>query len=1328
MTTISEQIKDLTAAGASSTEINTWSKGKLEDMIGAGIPAQEITEAFGVVPFDRKNEKNYWKSISSEVEKEVKNFQDIDFSKMESYEDIPQEVNAAGAIEKFLLGSDERYQFLPYVKKALGASGVNKMLKYHTTGEFGFEVDVPEPEGTGFLEKLTESAVGLVAELPTFIPGAIVGGYTAGPTGAVVGGGLTAGTIQGMYTEALKRGQVKNYAEWWDIFMEEGLSEGAKTAAKLYAAYKLPRALGVTSFIPKTLAQSSAYSAAGAVLGDGLPTAEDFAITTLLFAPFNIKASKQKLENVSAKTGKKPVDIIEDLIQDRTIWEDLNSTNIKIPRAYRDVSIKEKNNLSVLEKTKIEEQIIKLKKKKKEIYKLERKKNNKKKKKNSKIYKENVLEVRKKNPDSNVAVINRAVSQKLSDRTNKKLQKNILKIQELEKKLDILEPISTKDKPNKIIDETRAELDKSIAYDTKPRTFNTKGFVDDLFYNFLDQNHVYKRAVKQAEKFGVKYEKEISPYENFQLLHGVKGPIESFIEKGAIDYKTGKNVGPALKEIFTKYKIKNTDLYKDFIRYSISKRAIEKNAQKLETGVNIKAAQKFVKENPKLEAPFREVVKTSELALKYLYDAGVIPKEVYQAALKANKDFVPFYRDFIDGSGRGNFSKNVRNPLKIFKGSKRQIVDPFESVYNNISTYITIAKRNEANLSFIEMIEKVRKVNPDFFPEVQISVKRTKETKISAKELESVVDNPASLKPSVAEGFSVFRKESGLLKDSEIVVYRNGKREVWEVGEAFARPTKMFDKTTFQHVANFFSIPSKTLRAGATGAGEFIYNNVARDAVSGAILSKGWYVPFSQTLTGIAMTINPLSRKLGYDKISETYQKSEALQNSLVTFDRTYFNSSMKEYFTNTRPTNFIRNLPEWFRVYTEFSEGINRKGVFKYAVERNLKKGLSEKNAIRKAAVETRDNPIDYRRMGASIQSLNQISAFFNARIQGLNQTVKAFKDRPIQTLTKTFMYVTLPSVLLWMRNHDDPDYQALPQWRKDLFWNIRVNGTYYPVAKPFELGLIFGTGPERFLDYYFDKDPKALEKFKDAVGVQTFKGLVPIPDVVKPYFETKNNRSFFFDRPIIPPGLENVPSEYQFTDFTSETMKLMAGLIRKLNGDDFSAFSSPLVLENAWRGWTGGIGGYVLTLSDSLLDAAGIVDRSNNRKKMLSEYPIIKAIFIKNPDRNAEPITDFRKLYEPVMKRLNAARILENRGEIEKAKIEKNKLPANWVVLEQAYRALQVQEDVIRNINEAKDSTPEEKLYFTNIVLKDMINGAKLAVNKYYNKEVYTIKLDND
>jgi len=1237
MTLIVDQINDMIKAGVPVPEINKFKENKILEMRQADIPAEKISETFGAVPYDRKEIKDYWQSIAKEVEK------DVGYPSILTEDQIPND-NAADRIQKFLLGTDERYQFKPYFERAIGNSGMNKIIKYHSDGEWGFQYDLPQPEGTGFLEKLTEGATGLVTELPTFLPGALFGGFVGKGGGAAFGGGFSAGAIQGIYTEALKRGKVKNAAEWWDIFVEEGLSEGVKTGTKLYAAYAVPNMPFLkpitNNFFGRTLTQSSAYTGAGLFFGEDLPSAEDFAVQTTLFAPFNIRVTKDKIDNIIAKTGKKPVDIIDDLIKDRTIWEDTNSVNIQIPRAYKNI---------------------------------------------------------------------------ISETKPKEIKP---------------EPLTEKQikQADKVIDETRAELDKSISFEPKERTYKFDNFVDDLFYNLLDQNHVFKRAEKKAEKLGVEYEKQISPYENFQLLHGVKNTVEAFIEKGALDFKTNEVVGPSLKQTFVKYNINDLGLYKDFIRYSISKRSVEKNLQGFETGVNIKAAKQFIKENSKFEQPFKDVVETSQLALKYLYDGGVLPKEVYQAALNSNKDFVPFYRDFLEGSGNGNFSKNVRNPIKFFKGSERKILDPFESIYNNINTFITIAKRNEANLSFIEMIEKGRKKDPNFFPEVQLSEKRTKETKITKEELEQIVDNPASLKPSVAEGFSVFRKESGLLKDTEIVIYRNGKREVWEVGEAFAKPTKTFEKTTFRLLTDFFSLPSRTLRAGATGAAEFVYNNVSRDAFSGAILSKGWYPPYFQTLQGIAMVINPLSKKLGMDKIYEQYSRSQAVQNSIVTFDRTYFDRSIKEYLTNTKPINVIKNIPELFRVYIEFSEKINRAGNFKLSLERNLKKGLPEDVAIKKAAVETRDNPIDYRRMGAAIFGANQISAFFNARIQGLNQTIKAFVERPLQTYAKIFMYVQLPSILLWMANHDDPDYQSLPQWRKDLFWHIKAGDTYYPIPKPFEIGLIFGTGTERFLDYYFGKDPKAIEKFKDAITVQSFKSLIPIPDIIKPFAETWTNKNFFFDKPVIPAGLENIPSEYQFTDFTSETMKTIAGLIRKINGDDFSKLSSPLVLENAWRGWTGGIGGYVLALSDTLLDAAGIVDRSNNRKKMLSEYPVVRAVIIKNPDRNAEPITDFRELYEPIMKRTRAIEILKQSGNIQKAKEEQGKLPQNWVILEKAYRSIQLQENIIRNINEDKNKNPQEKLFMTNLLLKGMINQSKEAINLYYNKEVYKIKKEVD
>ena len=1356
MPLVVDQINDMISAGVPLEKITEFKENKILEMNQADIPIEKITEAFGQKKYDRTDIKNYWKSISEEVKKDVNPADKVDFSQITSIDDIPKEVNAADRIEKFLFGTDERYQFKPYFEKALGNSGVNKIIKYHSGGGLGYEVDAPAPDGTGFLEKLTEGAVGLVAELPTFIPGALVGSLN-GPGGSMFGGGFSAGAVQGIYTEALKRGEVKNFAEWWDIFVEEGLSEGAKTGAQLYAAYKIPGLPFIKPFtnniIGSTIAQSTAYTSVGVAMGDDLPTLEDFAITNLLFAPFNIKASKKKIDNIVAKTGKKPIDIIDNAIKDRTIIEDINSKNIEIPRAYRDIvpekvtteTIKrdadiafekmDKDLSTIKENLKTQEKITELKKKNQEIYKLEREKNNKDNKVGSKIYKETSLEVRKNNPDSTVAEINRAVAEKLSTRTNKKIEPNLLKIKKLEAKLNKASKDQI-DKADKPLDEVRSKIDESIAKDPPPKKiFEMKNFVDDLFYNILDKNHVFKRAEIKARKLGIEYETKVGPYENFQLLNGVRGTIEAFIEKGAMDFKTGNIIGPSLRSVFTKYKINTEAIYKDFRRYAVSKRAIEKSSQGFQTGVDIKAAKQFVKENSKFEEPFREIVKVSELSLKYLLDAGVISKEVYQAALKANKDFVPFFRDFLEESGQGNFSKSVRNPLKYFKGSNRKIIDPFESIYNNIYTFITIAKKNEANVSFIEMIEKGQKKakytvseTEGFFPEVQLSEKRTKETKITFKELEGIVENPASLKSSVADGFSVFRKESGMLKDTEIVIYRNGKREVWEVGKTFARPTKVFDKGTFQIVANFLSLPSKTLRLGATGAGEFIYNNVSRDAVTGAVQSKGWYPPFTQTLLGLAMVIKPTRKAFGLESVFEKYSKSEALQNSIITMDRTYFNKSVKSYLNKLNPINLIKNLPEYFRVYIEFSEKINRMGVYTLALNRNLKKGLDNTQALKKAAVETRNNPMDYKRMGHSINGLNQLSAFFNARIQGLNETGKAFKERPAQTLAKSFMYITAPSVALWFANHDDPDYQSLPQWRKDLFWNIRINGTYYPVAKPFELGLIFGTGAERFLDYFYDKDPKALEKFGDATLVTLFKGVVPVPDFLKPFWEAQNNRSFFFDRPIIPMGLEGIPSEYQFTDFTSETTKLIAGLIRKVNGDDFSKWSSPLVLENAWRGWSGGIGGYILALSDSLLDAAGIIDRSNNRKKMLSEYPVIKAIFIKNPDRNAEPITDFRTLFKPVNARIKAANLLQQKGEIEKAKKERAKLPEGWVTLEIAYRAMAVQEDFIRNINENPDSSPEEKLYLTNIVLKDMIIGAKEAVNMYYKKEVYIIKKEMD
>ena len=80
-------------------------------------------------------------------------------------------------------------------------------------------------------------------------------------------------------------------------------------------------------------------------------------------------------------------------------------------------------------------------------------------------------------------------------------------------------------------------------------------------------------------------------------------------------------------------------------------------------------------------------------------------------------------------------------------------------------------------------------------------------------------------------------------------------------------------------------------------------------AFTSAILSKGYYPPYLQTIMGAGLMIKPIRTKLGLDPVFQKYVKSGALQNSLVTFDRTYFDRSIKEYFTKTKPINYIKNF-----------------------------------------------------------------------------------------------------------------------------------------------------------------------------------------------------------------------------------------------------------------------------------------------------------------------------------------------------------------------------------------------------------------------------------
>ena len=119
MPLVVDQINDMISAGVPLEKITEFKENKILEMQQADIPVEKITEAFGSKKYDRTDIQNYWKSISEEVKKDINPVDKVDFSQIKSIDDIPKEVNAADRIEKYLFGTDERYQFKPYMEKSL---------------------------------------------------------------------------------------------------------------------------------------------------------------------------------------------------------------------------------------------------------------------------------------------------------------------------------------------------------------------------------------------------------------------------------------------------------------------------------------------------------------------------------------------------------------------------------------------------------------------------------------------------------------------------------------------------------------------------------------------------------------------------------------------------------------------------------------------------------------------------------------------------------------------------------------------------------------------------------------------------------------------------------------------------------------------------------------------------------------------------------------------------------------------------------------------------------------------------------------------------------
>lgn len=744
----------------------------------------------------------------------------------------------------------------------------------------------------------------------------------------------------------------------------------------------------------------------------------------------------------------------------------------------------------------------------------------------------------------------------------------------------------------------------------------TKGF-SKFYTTWIDELRPTYDLVKQGKVSNISSDIHKMAW----LFRGWSGKAMGAIKGGVYNYNSeGKlvKVSDGLNEILKPIAEKDMDKFRQYI---ISKRVIEKEGQGIRTGFNLADAETIVNQVEKLDNNTEFINAHEKLQvyqdaiLQRLVDGGLMSKEQYKKIKELNKDYVPFYRALsLEESGgkyTGETFGNVKSPVKKMKGGNASIIDPIESMVKNTYYFTNLAERNlvaQSLVKFSEENEGMGKFVENVTPKFSASTFELKEIK------KSLEDAGADLEDADLEQMAtVFRPiVKGNSAENIVTVTFGGKPRLYQIEPNLYRSIMGLDKESSNLIFQVMNMATKTLRAGAVLNPDFAARNIARDTLGAFMYSKGKY-----TFYPVIDNIRGLYHVIKKDEIYNLWMNSGAAQSEFVSMDRDYLSKGVREVMSKGKPLDllkeFLANPLAPLQYLSSISEESTRVGYFNKA----YKKEGNSRESIANIGLDTRDLTLDFSRSGTAGKNANKVIAFFNATLQGQDKTIRAFKnpETRMSTLIKTMIAITLPSIVLWMKYHDDEKIKELPAWRKNLYWNIPTENYVISIPKPFELGILFGSLVERALDFAYDNDEKAMKEWsKEFLG-----NIIPgvLPTIVGPAIENWVNYSFFRGTNIETQSDKNLPAYERYSTSTSLMAKKIGEAATK------SPFTkegiSPKKIDNLIQGYTAGLGKYTVEVIDKLLGSDYVKPSST-----LRQFPIAKG-FLAEPYTQSRTVEDF-------------------------------------------------------------------------------------------------------
>lgn len=561
---------------------------------------------------------------------------------------------------------------------------------------------------------------------------------------------------------------------------------------------------------------------------------------------------------------------------------------------------------------------------------------------------------------------------------------------------------------------------------------------------------------------------------------------------------------------------------------------------------------------PEFAARFQELQDYNTAVLRFAKESGLLNDETFDYFMEAHQNYVPFHRILDQHSeARGKepagmgFSGQHPNFYELH-GSDARIDHPLLNLERNLHQLMEASYKNVVMQTVVKnATEGVSLTGKEWM------VPARKAAKKDAVTIRDMVEDLEDMGLDVASGTTNINDvdQSAIrvlwtlghppLGDNIVSVVKDGKPAYYEVLDPtlFRSITGLGGQVWGPNMKHIMFLPKLAKKATTMSVGmdpAFQIANFIRDTLHASVISHKGFVPFVDSFKGVIKSSAHNERMREYMAAGGGFASVFDPENPTM---RSRIGEAMDDspfIQTSAKTQKFIDTVLE----IEGRMEYATRLGMF----DKLRKQGVS----LMEATYQSREISTDFGMRGnwLGVRLLAETVPFLNAGMQGLYRTYRGMREGgPDQHWLGVHKGVWIKggalmaaAMLLHSYNMDDERYKELPEYEKDAYWNVflpdsiadAMGTARLRVPKPFEMGVMFGTIPERAMTAVQDGEWGVFAARMMWNAEEMFR-LEWKPQFIKPALGVWANYDDFREKSIIPFYLEAREPQDQWDDSTA-------------------------------------------------------------------------------------------------------------------------------------------------------------------------------------------------